>query len=209
MPLRNVVKQFASDSFYHVYNRGVYRQNIFTGENDYATFLSLFKRHLSQEPAYDRIRRPLPHLRSEVELLAYCLMPNHFHLLVYNKTDEGLTKLMRSTLTAYSMYFNKTHKRKGVLFESSYKASLIQDDSYLWHISRYIHLNPQDLRLNYKTYPYSSYGYYSGAKQAQWINPKRILDMHTSELNDYSAFVSDYESMRAEIQDLKRYLASF
>jgi len=207
MPLRNVVKEFAADSYYHVYNRGVYHQNVFMTEKDSSSFLNLFKIYLSEEQVHDINRRPVPHLRENVELLAYCLMPNHFHLLIYNKKSEGLTSLMRSVMTAYSIYFNKSHKRRGVLFESSYKASLIQNDDYLWHISRYIHLNPQDIGEDYKTYLYSSYPYYIGLKHAEWINPKKILEMHNDELSNYADFVKDYKAMRAERQQLKHFLA--
>ena len=208
MPLKNVVKEFAADSYYHVYNRGVSRQNIFTRDKDYTTFLSLYKRHLSVEPTQDYIRRPLPHLRSKIELLAFCLMPSHFHLLVYNKEAGGLTDLMRSVMTAYSMYFNKTHKRKGVLFESTYKASLINNKAYLWHVSRYIHLNPQDINKKYSSYPFSSYGYYIDKKNAEWLNPGRILAMHGYELSNYPDFVKDYEAIRAELKQLRSYLAN-
>jgi hypothetical protein len=111
-------------------------------------------------------------------------------------------------MTAYSTYFNKTHKRRGVLFESSYKAKLIDDDSYLWHISRYIHLNPQDIKEDYSKYRYSSLPYYLGNKQAEWINPKRILDMHSDNLASYAVFVKDYEAMRAEIKQQQYSLAN-
>lgn len=207
MPRKNVVKQFSDESYYHVFSRGVFHQDIFTTERDYATFLGLFKKHLSNEQVYDITRRPVPHLINKVELLAYCLMPNHFHLLVYNKTSDGLTLLMRSVLTAYSMYFNKIHKRRGTLFESSYKASQILDDAYLWHISRYIHLNPQDLGKDYSNYPYSSCGYYIGKKKAEWIRPERILGMYADENSSYIQFVNDYKSMRAELQQIKHELA--
>jgi len=208
MPVKNVVKEFVSDSYYHVYNRGVYHQDTFVNESDYSTFLSLFKRHLSIHSTQDITRRTFPHLRKEVELLAYCLMPNHFHLLIYNKKEAGLTDLMRSVMTAYSMHFNKAHKRKGVLFESSYKASLIKNEAYLWHISRYIHLNPQDLGMDYSSYPHSSYGYYLGTKQSEWISPKRILETHSSELNNYPDFVADYKSTRQDLQQIKHLLAN-
>ena len=114
---------------------------------------------------------------------------------------------MRSVLTAYSMYFNKIHKRRGTLFESSYKASLIDNDVYLWHVSRYIHLNPQDIGKDFSAYPYSSYAYYLGKKQAEWLNPEPILRMHSDELSDYPTFVKDYEAMRAELQQIKHALA--
>jgi putative transposase len=207
MPQRNTVKIFSPNTYYHVYSRGVSGQKIFTDEIDYSIFLSLFKRYLSKNPTSDHMRRAFPHLKNSAELLAYCLMPSHFHLLVFNKKTTGLTKLMRSVITSYSLAFNKRHKRRGRLFESTYKASLIDDESYLWHISRYIHLNPQDLGLDYKSYPYSSYAYYLGKKDAEWINPKRILKMHADWLNSYPAFVDDYKEMRAEIKQIKIFLA--
>lgn len=111
-------------------------------------------------------------------------------------------------MTSYSMYFNKKYKRRGRLFESTYKAIPIDTDAYLWHISRYIHLNPQDLGIDYSSYPFSSYDYYLGRKQAEWINPKKILDMHADEHNDYSTFVKDYRPTRAELQQIKHILAN-
>lgn len=208
MPQRNVVKTFDSDSYYHVYSRGVSGQKIFVNDTDYSAFLNLFKRYLSKKPAFDNIRRPFPHLRSSVELLAYCLMPTHFHLLVYNKKIDGVTQLMRGVTTSYSMYFNKKLKRRGRLFESTYKASPINNDAYLWHISRYIHLNPQDIGQDYSIFPYSSFGFYLGQKQAEWINPARILNIHGDEFNDYAKFAKDYEAMRADFQHLKHQLAN-
>lgn len=120
-----------------------------------------------------------------------------------------MTKLMHSLSTSYSLYFNKTHRRRGSLFETTYKASLITNEPYIWHISRYIHLNPQDIGADYPTYSYSSYAYYIGKKKAEWLRPQRILDMHNEELSDYPAFVKDYESMRAEIHHLKKLLANY
>ncbi len=208
MPSPNIVKVFSEDSYYHIYNRGVYSQNIFVKPADYAAFLNIFKRHLSNEPTQDNNRRTLPHYRGEVELLAYCLMPSHFHILLYNIEKEGATRLMRSLTTAYSLYFNKTHQRKGSLFETTYKAKFIADEPYLWHISRYIHLNPQDIGTKYNLYPYSSYPYYIARKKAEWLKPRRILDMHGDELSSYPDFVKDYEAMRSELHTLKKHLAN-
>lgn len=208
MPSPNIVKEFIEDGYYHIYNRGVHGQNIFIHSTDYAAFLNIFKRHLSNKAAQDNNRRTLPHYKGQVELLAYCLMPSHFHLLVYNVQQEGITRLMRSLTTAYSLYFNKSHHRKGSLFETTYKAKFIADEPYLWHISRYIHLNPQDIGAKYELYPYSSYPYYIAKKKAEWLKPQRILDMHNEELDNYPGFVKDYETMRSELHDLKKYLAN-
>lgn len=207
MPSKNVDKTFVNESYYHIYNHGVYNQQIFVDNEDYRVFLNLFKRYLSKAPARDRTRRSIAHLRDHIQLLAYCLMPNHFHLLVYNVKERGITELMHRVMTSYSMYFNKRYKRKGVLFQNTYKASLINDDAYLWHISRYIHLNPQDLNKEFSTYSFSSYPYYLGQKQAEWLNPDKVLALHKHGLSDYADFVKDYEAMRAELQQLKHLLA--
>lgn len=84
---------------------------------------------------------------------------------------------MRKLATTYAMYFNKRHNRIGYLFQGKYKAALVENDSYLLHVSRYIHLNPIDLQGSVPShYPYSSYKYYLGEKHAKWLKTKIILD---------------------------------
>src|SRR5258708_38220492 len=101
MPSRNIVKIYAPHSYYHIYNRGVNKQVIFADEQDFAVFLGLLKRHLSNEPQVDKYFRLHPHFKGQLELLAFCLMPNHFHLLVYQLDDITIiTKLMQSVSTA-------------------------------------------------------------------------------------------------------------
>src|SRR3989344_5922404 len=143
MPARNSRKQYIPESYYHIYNRGVAKQTIFEDKQDYVVFLSLFKRHLSKEPSVDKYGRSHPHYRNDIELLAFCLMSNHFHFLIYqDKDDRAMTKFVQSLCTAYTMYFNRKRKSVGPLFEGRFKASRITKDQYLQHISRYIHLNP-------------------------------------------------------------------
>jgi putative transposase len=207
MPSKHIVKRYAEDSYYHIYNRGVNRANVFNKPEDYWYFLSLFKRHLSNESSFDKYGREVAHLTSDVELLAFCLMPNHFHLLVYNINQRGITNLMQRILTAYSMYFNKKYKRVGSLFQSTYKASLIDKDNYLIHISRYIHLNPQDIDVSYKNYDYSSYEYYTKKLNAEWLHPDKILDLFNGQ-DDYIKFVSDYKNARKELKIIEHALAN-
>jgi putative transposase len=103
-------------------------------------------------------------------------MPNHFHLLLKQISINGMTKLLRRILTTYSMYFNKRYKRVGHLFQGPYKAALVKDDSYLLHVSRYIHLNPLELKgIILFNYPYSSYKYFIGRAHAGWVKPNIIL----------------------------------
>ncbi len=221
MPSRNTIKNYESESMYHVYNRGVDKRTIFEDEQDYAVFLSYLKYALlsdenqSQEDLIDKevisdairfnIRRL--GLEGKIELVCFCLMPNHFHLLLYQHGIDAITKLMRSIATGYSSYFNKRHKRAGTLFQGRYKASKIDSQEYWDHISRYIHLNPVDLNVDIESYPYSSYRNYLGEAQAEWLKPDLILDGFKNK-EEYKKFVNDYRPKRDELVTLKDMLAN-
>jgi hypothetical protein len=129
-------------------------------------------------------------------------MPNHFHLLIYQRQAGAMTEFMRSVLTSYSMYFNKKYKRTGPLFESRYKASLISEDNYLEHVTRYIHLNPRDWRH----YEYSSLPYYLHQITDDWIRPERITSRFTTP-QQYLTFVEDYVEAKEMLDILKHELA--
>lgn len=207
MPKRNSVKLYGTDEYYHVYNRGVNKQDIFIEPDDYYYFLSLFKRHLSPDNETDAFKRPFAKLDDEIELICYCLMPNHFHLLVYLKDPDGLVHLMRRVLTSYTMYFNKKYKRTGGLYEGVFLASRITNDGYLWHVSRYIHLNPMDTKINFKDYPYSSIEYFTGSKHAAWLHPEKLIES-SDDKKQYLDFVEDYQTMHEDMKLLKNILAN-
>jgi len=175
MPTRNIVKEYGEGEYYHVYNRGVNKSLIFYDEFDYGYFLNLFKKYLSPEPARDSSRRLLPNYAHEVELVAYCLMPNHYHLMFYLKEKQGIEHVMRSVMTAYSMYVNRRHKRVGALFQNHFLASRITNDSYFWQVARYIHLNPLDIHQSPLNYPYSSIEYIRGSKSAEWLHASHLV----------------------------------
>ena len=122
MPIRNVVKVFVADSYYHVYSRGWNLTEIFLDEEDYTFFENLLIRHLSPLPLKDKKGREYAHFYPVIRLNAYCLIGNHFHMLVHQNGEDGMTKLMKSILVAYTTYFNKKYDRRGSLFESTYKA---------------------------------------------------------------------------------------
>ncbi len=203
MPSRNIVKEFASDQFYHLYNRGVEKRAIFLDDQDYIVFLGLLKKYLTGKSSNQNNRHVFTSFDGKVELIAYCLMRNHFHLLFYQTTADGISQLMRRVSTGYVMYFNQRYGRKGGLFESIYKASHINEDAYLHHISRYIHLNPH----SYKEWPYSSYQSYTGEKRTEWIKPDRVLDLF-KDRDDYVSFVADYVDTQADLSLLKWQLAN-
>ncbi|OGL29598.1 hypothetical protein A3D14_01800 [Candidatus Saccharibacteria bacterium RIFCSPHIGHO2_02_FULL_47_12] len=201
MPSKHIEKIYLEDSYYHVFNRGVNKRTIFKDETDYAVFLSLLKRYLSPEPVKDRQGREYPSYFGKIKILAFCLMPNHFHLLVFQTERDAMTKLLKSVCVAYTMYFNKRYKRVGHLFQDRFKASRIYQDAYLEHISRYIHLNPD----NYKEWEFSSLPYYLGSKEAAWVEPQPILDLFQG--SSYEKFLSDYSEHRNMLRELKHELA--
>ena len=202
MPSRNVLKIDIANSYYHVYARGASRQEIFREDSDYYIFLSLFRRYLSDEAIKDSAGMPYAKLGEDIELLCYCLMPNHFHLLVYQVNEHAMQRLMRGVMTAYSRYFNKKYDRSGGLFESRYKASLVSTDLYLMHISRYIHLNPKD----WQNYPYSSLEGYLYGHNKDWLREGRIIELFASR-KAYGEFVADYESIKESLSLIKHSLA--
>ena len=203
MPRRNVIRSDAPDSYYHVYARGNSRHRIFIDEQDYITFLNLLERYLSPEEAKNPFGISYPNFYNRVDLLAYCIMPNHFHLLVFQRQPKDLTSLMQSIMTSYSRYFNARYKRSGPLFESRYRASIIMDDTYLEHITRYIHLNPK----LWRSYEYSSLPYYLQRDEVSWVRPERILSLFDSP-TAYEAFVADYEENKKMLDILKKELAN-
>ena len=179
---------FAVDEYYHLYNRGTEKRIIFKTAAEYTRFLYILYlcngsiavnfRELEDEDIYSIERG-----ETLIDIGAYCLMPNHFHILAREKKQNGISLFMRKLLTAYSMYFNKRHKRSGSLFESAFKARHAHTDSYLQYLLSYIHLNPAkivdptwktNIHANRKKifdyinrYPYSSFPDWRGMNRKE------------------------------------------
>jgi putative transposase len=202
MPSRNIVKMQSPESFYHVYFRGSSKQNVFLDSADYVYFLKLFERYLSKKQARSKDGVPYPNFRESIELSCYCLMTNHVHLLVYQKDANAMGNFMKSVISSYTRYFNLKYKRTGKLFESTYKASLIDKNNYLQHISRYIHLNPR----KWENYRQSSLKFYLNGDEPEWLRTDSILSMF-ADREDYYEFVANYEEMRDMLAEMKYQLA--
>lgn len=206
MPAKYSRKQYLQNGYYHLYNRGVEKRKIFKDDQDYKVFLSYLKDYLEPKKTLqlqkqlanseicwkekDKILRllRLNNFHGEVNLMVYCLMPNHFHLLIKQKNEKTINSFMNSIFTRYTMYFNKKNKRVGHLFQGRYKAVLVETDEQLLHLSRYIHRNPARPGLEAC---YSSFGDYIGIRKTAWIDTKQILS-HFSKTNpslNYKAFV--------------------
>ncbi len=137
---------FVINEFYHIYNRGTDKRIIFHDQEDYERFCNLlflsnsdagFKIHFSPKNIFDAFRGG-----QIVALGAYCLMPNHFHLLLTPRIGGGISKFMQKVTTGYSMYYNKKYSRTGTLFQGKFKSEHVDSDRYLKYLFSYIHLNP-------------------------------------------------------------------
>jgi putative transposase len=153
MPSKNSVKQYEAGAYYHIYNRGVEKRLVFMYDRDYQAFLACLKRYLLPAEPWSK---PHKDLSEQIELVAYCLMPNHFHLLVRQVEPRAIESLMRCVMTVYVRHFNDRHGRVGSLFQDSYKAVRIRNEGHLYQAEQYIHQNPKDLVKQVSEYPYSS-----------------------------------------------------
>jgi putative transposase len=143
---------FAPGEFYHVYNRGIEKRRLFLDHSDYKRFMESLYVVNTKKPVE---LREISHNHDTVygwdrgepivAIGAYCLMPNHFHLLLTPRVDGGISSFMKKLGTSYSMYFNLRYERSGILFENKFKAKPVADDRYLKYLYSYIHLNPVEL----------------------------------------------------------------
>ncbi|PIP87012.1 hypothetical protein COW81_02410 [Candidatus Campbellbacteria bacterium CG22_combo_CG10-13_8_21_14_all_36_13] len=211
--------KFSTNEYYHLYSRGVDRRKIFLDKNDYDRFMSIlyimnqpdpyhFTNFLKAHKIYEIYQEERK--SSLVDILAYTLMSNHFHILAYEKKENGISKFMMRLLTAYSMYFNKKYERSGPLFMHPFRSQHISKESqYLWIFS-YIHLNPvKIIQPDFKekgiknikncekfllSYKYSSYHEYLGHRRPESIIintsliPDYLLDFK-SNINSYNKYL--------------------
>ena len=173
MPARTTI--LIKDEFYHLYNRGNSKQVIFHDDQDYRYFMNLLSIMNTESRFKTRFgRTSVEGEENIISIGAYCLMPNHFHILVKQEKDGGIKLFMQKLSTAYVMYYNKKYKRTGALFEGRFKSKHAGEDRYLKYLFSYIHLNPlKILDQNWKNspirhdkqtflseYPYSSFNEY-------------------------------------------------
>ena len=203
--VRKVV--FRNDQVYHIFNRGIERRNTFKNKIDYQRALDLIKFYQHQEIPirYSQIIRQPENIRNQildkvyksdkiVDILAFCLMPNHFHFLLKQKSEKGITNFISNFANAYTKYFNTKNKRDGPLFQGTFKAVLVETDEQLIHLSRYIHLNPvvssliEESSLNF--YNWSSYPEYLDLSEIEITEKFLILNMFQSK-KEYQGFITD------------------
>lgn len=142
-------KNFKQDQYYHIYNRGVNRQQIFLDHSDYDGFIKRLAIIINRYSNYHKLNLR-PYFKNEFSIIAYCLMPNHFHILIRQNTAEPISKLISKLCTSYAKYFNNKYGRVGNLFQDAFKAKILDSDAYMTYISAYIHLNPKEHSWDYQ-----------------------------------------------------------
>lgn len=172
--------KYLINHYYHIYNRGINHQVIFQTRRHYLFFLQKVKNYSRQY---------------HILLLAWCLMPNHYHFLVRNEENGSPTRFLQALCNSYAQAFNKQTGRKGQLFEHCAKAKLVDSDEYVMLVSRYIHLNPVKVRLVEKPddWEFSNFQEWVGMRDGVlfdeeftrgYFSPQEYRDFVNQEMND-------------------------
>ncbi len=210
-----------TNQFYHVFNRGVEHRPIFLNVKDYQRALHAMQLYQFQKPPVklsrflviasedrqkllDELNKSGPKL---VEIICFCLMPNHFHFLLRQAQDGGIAKFMSNFQNSFTRYFNIRHERDGILFQGQFKAKLVTTNEQLLHLSRYIHLNPHtsyvlktlDSLLDYE---WSSLPEYLGRVSVELCQKEIILSQFKSS-DDYKSFVWNQADYQRQLDYIK------
>lgn len=216
MPSRYYRRNFIKGYFYHIYNRGANKKKVFRDTEDCQKFTDILAYYLTFPKGKPlsilnlKSENKVPNLKtimsliskenleSSAILVSFCLMPNHFHLLLKQKhpptNDNSITNLMRRVIITYAMYTKQKYDRSGTLFEGKFKNVFVNSDSQLLQLSKYIHRNPSETKGSepLSRYRFSSYPYFIGIKDSpKWLHPEEILAFFSqSNINSsYQKFV--------------------
>jgi REP element-mobilizing transposase RayT len=191
VPRRKI--QFVQGAYYHLYNRGAGRQSIFRSDADYHTALYLLK----------EVSRAC-----QVTIIAYCLLPNHFHWLVRQDGATPVNMLPKRVFGSYTRTFNHRYDRSGTLFEDRFEATLVDRDEYLRHLCRYIHANPvrHGIAAAPELWLYSNYQEWIGLRNGELVD-RAVIQAHFGAAQKYRHFVKDYLTGMASLPEgLRVYL---
>lgn len=210
MPYRII--PFINDQFYHVYNRGINKQQVFSNRKDYNRFVkTLFYYQIANpKPRFSLYKEGgtynIDPTKKIVDIVAYCLMPNHFHILIKQLSDGGISEFMRKFIHSYTKYRNTKYRVQGPIFQALFKAVLVKTDEQLLHVSRYIHLNPlvSHLVKDLDLYPWSSYSSYI-ENNDQRIATGEILSYFKSS-KEYQQFVINQADYGKTLELMKHQL---
>ncbi|RJP46116.1 MAG: hypothetical protein C4584_02080 [Armatimonadetes bacterium] len=210
---------FRDGEIYHVFNRGIERRSMFSDRRTLGRAKQLIKfyRHKEIPMRFSKAINQPQDIREKiltklyaserlVDILCYCLMPNHFHFLLRQNSDKGIPIFISNFTNAYTKYLNTRQNRTGTLFEGAFKAVRIESDEQLIHVSRYIHINPvvscvvkeEDLL----TYPWSSYPEYLSLSADNIVEKEIVLQMFSS-VSRYQEFIADQIDYGKKLEEIK------
>lgn len=222
MPYRKF--PLVTDEIYHVFNRSIDKLPIFVRIRDLNRILEVSKFYSFQETQirFSHFNRLYDVEKSEhmdrlkktsvkqIEILSFCFMPNHYHFLIKQLEDNGISSFIRKVQDSYAKYFNTKYKRTGSLFQSNFKAIRIDDEDQLLHVSRYIHLNPLTSYLisdinSLENYTWSSYRDYLRPDQSGLTNPEFILKFFKN-IKHFKKFSADQIGYQRKLGLIKHLL---
>ena len=208
----------ATGETYHVFNRSVGHEEIFTSQRnlnriyeitDYYRYPQILRFSQFKLLSHDNQINYLKKMKSKsqlVELMAFSFMPNHFHFLLRQLHEHGISSFTANLQNSFAKYFNLKHHRHGTLFQSPFKAKRVSTDEEMLHVSRYIHLNPITSFLikfeELATYPWTSFMAYMNDGTATFINNEKILGLSYSK-DKYQRFVADNEDYQKKLSRIK------
>ncbi len=186
--------RYLDEHYYHVHNRGAHKQPLFFSSENYLHCLTLLKKYKT---------------RYAVSIIAYCLMPNHYHLLLRQDSGGSISRFIQTTFNAYAQAVNKQRNHSGTLFQGKAKAILVDSDEYLIHLSRYIHLNPINLHPSEGSqvglnWDFSSYKEWIGTRNGTLVDLS-LRDLYFKTGKDYKQFVEEYNP-KTDTEKIKKFL---
>jgi putative transposase len=186
---------YAPNHYYHIYNRGAHGVSVFREDENYHFVLRKVKQYAAE---------------FELSVIAYCLMPNHYHLLVRQDGDNRAGLLPQRVFNSYSKAYNKRYQHSGTLFQGPYQVIHIEDQGYLLHLCRYIHANPvkDGLVSGLQDWPYSNYPEWIEARPGRLVDRVFVRDNFSTPAN-YADFADDYLRTRLLLDEIKDYLADW
>ncbi len=211
---------FVNDQVYHVYNRGVEKRPVFMNKREYTRAVETVKFYrfadlpirLSKflvipEKEKDALfKNIVENHKKLVDVLSYCLMPNHFHFLLRQKHKNGISTFIANITNSYTKYFNTKHERVGPLFQGLFKAVWVENEEQLIHLTRYIHLNPVSSFIikpeELHDYTWSSYSEYISKTDHGICDTGTVLSSFSS-VKKYIDFVMDQVSYAQELEKIK------
>lgn len=201
-----------NEEYYHIFNRGVNKLPIFANIYDYKRFFRSMTYYQIEGPKpsfslFPPLSRKLDRDKKIVEIVAFCLMPNHFHLLLKQVKDNGITEFLGKLSNSYTKYHNIKHGRVGPILQGEFKSVLVESNEQLLHLSRYIHLNPlvSGITKNLDDYIWSSYPEYLGRIPNPLCSKEIVLDQFKSS-RGYTQFVHDQVGYAMELEWIKHQL---